>query len=201
MNEIVLQGLAAPRFFHAIARGAALVMCGALLLLFLSGLTLVVLHGHTQPELLLPGGWSPDAVHAALDTAGIPPGWHVGYRIGLEIFLAVACVSAALLLAHGPRVPPFRLYLALVLVLHATAGGDVLITLRRLWPALRFPAEELRLLAWLAFFPIAYLFPNGHLVPRWSRWLVLGWGVCCLLLMTLPAERGCHSGWLRSCSR
>jgi hypothetical protein len=30
-------------------------------------------------------------------------------------------------------------------------------------------------LVWLAFFPLLYLFPDGHFVPRWTRWLLPVW--------------------------
>jgi len=30
-------------------------------------------------------------------------------------------------------------------------------------------------LGWVAVFPLAYLFPDGRFVPRWSRWAAVGW--------------------------
>ncbi len=54
--------------------------------------------------------------------------------------------------------------------------------------ALRLLAIVMNLLCNAVFFLIASLFPNGHFVPRWTRWLVIGWmlwGIVFILLRDL----------------
>jgi hypothetical protein len=55
--------------------------------------------------------------------------------------------------------------------------------------ALRLLAIVMNLFCNAVFFLIASLFPNGHFVPRWTRWLVIGWilwGIVFILLRDLP---------------
>jgi signal transduction histidine kinase len=168
-------GVAAGARGVRLGRGAVLVAVAALLGLFAAGL---VVWGRHAADL--PGGWTgPDGstaagVRATLADWGVPVGWWVGYFMALEVFLVAVSVVAAYAVLRGP-LSWFRLYLALVLVLFATAGGGVPLVVAGVYPAFAGPASLLQGLAWIALFPLAYVFPDGRFVPRWTRWFALGW--------------------------
>ncbi len=168
-------GVAADARVLRVGRVTVLAAVGVLLTLFLTGLVLWATHsGSVVTTWSAPDGWTTAGMQAVLAGWSVPVGWYVGYFIGLEVLLTTVTVVSASFVLRG-TLSWFRLYLVFVLVLFATAGGGVPAVLAALYPA----AADLLLLvqgvAWIALFPLAYVFPDGRFVPGWSRWLVLGW--------------------------
>lgn len=156
-------------------RGLAYALIAVLLALFAAGIVQWARHGAAMP-----GGWtapegrSPAATRAALVEWGLPVGWWVGLFLLLEVFLVAVSAAAAYVVLRGTT-SWFRLYLAVVLVLFATAGGGVPIAVAGLYPSVAEPLQVLQGVGWFALFPLAYVFPDGRFVPGWSRWLVVVW--------------------------
>ncbi|HEX8630217.1 MAG TPA: sensor histidine kinase [Catenuloplanes sp.] len=171
---MTITSVAGERALRA-GRGLAFTVIAALLALFAAGLVQWARHWARMP-----GGWTgPESrsaaeVRAALAEWGLPAGWWVALFLVLEVFLvAVSAVAAYVVLRSA--VSGFRLYLAVALVLFATAGGGVPPAVADLYPALAGAAETLQGLAWFALFPLAYVFPDGRFVPGWTRWLPIAW--------------------------
>jgi signal transduction histidine kinase len=163
-----------------IGRGVVLAAAGLLLAGFLAGL---VLWAGRAGDL-------PDVPRAVLAAEGVPVGWYLGFYMALELLLVTASVVAAWYVLRG-ALSWFRLYLAFVLILFATAGGAVPGVVGQLFPAGADPAGSVQGLAWIALFPLAYFFPDGRPVPGWSRWLTLGWiGWLGYVLMTDSSGNG-----------
>ena len=156
-------------------RGLVLAALAVLLGLFAVGLVEWARHGTA-----LLGGWTAPPgrtaaeVRAGLADWGLPVVWWIGLFLLLEVLLVAVSAAAAYVVLRG-TLSWFRIYLAFVLVLFATAGGGVPLAVAEIHPAVAGPATLLQGVAWIALFPLAYVFPDGRFVPRWSRWLVLAW--------------------------
>ncbi|WP_109509430.1 sensor histidine kinase [Nocardioides speluncae] len=90
--------------------------------------------------------------------------------------VVVATVVAARLLLRGSP-STFRAYVAVVLVLFATAGGHVAVVVGTLHDGFGETGAVVQGLGWVAVLQLAYVFPDGRFVPRWSGWLTVAWAV------------------------
>jgi signal transduction histidine kinase len=165
-------------------RGAVLAVDCVLVALFLAGLVVGISHG--RPDIFV-DDWQADRLQSALHGLGLPGAGLIAYVVALQLVVVVTSVVAALYLLRGPTVSGFRLYLGFVLVLNATAGSGLLSSLARLYPQLDW-LQALEGLGWFPLFPLAYLFPDGRFVPRWSRWLLAVWGALFVVAVVAPAD-------------
>ena len=174
---------------HALRVGRAVVLAatGALLALFAAGLALWATRaGDPLPLWVAPDGWTATELRGVLAGWGVPIGWYAGYFILLELLLVAASVVAAWFILRG-ALSWFRLYLVFVLVLFATAGGGVPLVIGDLYPSAAGPLELAQGVAWIALFPLAYVFPDGRFVPQWSRWLAVGWALWLAVVVALDS--------------
>jgi len=168
-------------------RDAAVAGLALLPVAFLVGLVACVVQVGERPELVAGTGWPAGRVDEVLAGWGFPVGWYVGWWAFIELAVVAASVVASAVILRGPR-SAFRIYLAGVLLLHATAGGAVLPVLGVLHPWVEPAGATLQGLAWFALFPLAYVFPDGRFVPRWTRWLLVGWLALFAVLLLGPPE-------------
>ena len=63
-------------------------------------------------------------------------------------------------------------------------------------PAAWLPIQVINFLGSVSFGIFFYLFPNGRFVPRWTRWLVVGWVVYSGVTTFFPNPPG--TSWLIS---
>lgn len=82
-------------------------------------------------------------------------------------------------------------WMALLVSLAEVAFGVLFVTdaVQATSSAWQVPAICLNVLGNGVIFLLGYLFPSGAPIPRWSRWLILGWfgwGACFTLLHALP---------------
>jgi signal transduction histidine kinase len=172
-------------------RAGRRVVVGAITLLlicFLAGLAAWAAHADTLlARWSAPDGWSTEQVRATLADWGLPAAWFVGYFVFLELMLAVVSIAAAWFVLRG-LASWFRLYVAFELVFFAVAGGGVPIVVGHVNPALADAGATLQGLAWISLFPIAYVFPDGRFVPRWTRWFAAGWVAYLAAAVTLPEQ-------------
>ena len=136
--------------------------------------------------MVLPG-WSSATVTPILQSWGLPAGAVVAYLLLLDCLACGLGLFAASLLLHRPW-SGFRLYVALVLVLHTAAGGSAPLLLAAAFPTLAAPAGVLLGLAWFGLFSLVLVFPDGRFVPRWTRWTVPAWVAVYLWFLTLDAR-------------
>lgn len=176
---------------HAVGRGEAVAdaLVRALILMFATISVIALgLYGslaHQIPALERIGSASPASL-SALATTESASSWLVAYRILLELLMLVVCVVAAALLLRKPT--PFTRFLAVVLVFFGSCSGIVPVIYSTVWPTLTFASELMVALAWASFFSIAYLFPTGRFVPRWSAWCVPAWILFALVATALPVS-------------
>ncbi len=107
--------------------------------------------------------------------------------IALDMLLALAFVGVGVVIVLRRSVDWFVLAVSSALMLY---GVTTTAAVNRLWYD---STPWVALVNWLqlastASVPVlAYLFPDGRFVPRWTRWLALLWGVWAIAAATLPA--------------
>ena len=159
---------------------------GTVLAVFVTGLVVGLVRGAAATAVVLPG-WSSATVTPILQGWGLPAGAVVAYLLLLDCLACGVGLFAASLLLHRPW-SGFRLYVALVLVLHTAAGGSAPLLLAAALPTLAAPAGVLLGLAWFGLFSLVLVFPDGRFVPRWTRWTVPAWVAVYLWFLTLDSR-------------
>jgi hypothetical protein len=121
-----------------------------------------------------------EGVRAALAEVGISPGGYALYTVGLDaIFVSVFAAVAGVIFLRRSH-DPMALLVATMLVTWGTLNDLFVATPRAIMGMNPVVDAVLQLLTfvgyitWMLFF---YLFPSGHFVPRWTRWLALVYGV------------------------
>lgn len=120
--------------------------------------------------------WTSDEGRTVLTEWGISPTrWAVFLVLVSGAVVVTTVVAARLLLRGSPTT--FRAYVAVVLVLFATAGGHVAVVVGTLHDGLGDAGAIVQGLGWVAMLQLGYVFPDGRFVPSWSRWFAVAWVV------------------------
>jgi hypothetical protein len=122
---------------------------------------------------------SSSGVRDALAELGLSAGGYALYNVGLDtVFVSVFAAVAALIFLRRSD-DPVALLVATMLVVWGPLNGLLVLTpsaTEGKYPALQLVVGSsltyLGYMTWMLFF---YLFPSGRFVPRWTRWLALGW--------------------------
>ncbi|WP_143591755.1 sensor histidine kinase [Thermoactinospora rubra] len=169
-----------------VGRAVAVALICLLLALYAIGLGVWIVNAAQLPEIEF-APWSTPQGRLVLEGWGIPAeSWAALVALPGLIVTAASVTAAALVVRR--ETSWFRLYLGFALVLFATAGSETPLVMAALYPELDAVARTVQGLAWIALFPIAYVFPDGRFVPGWSRWLAGGWA--CYLLLGLAQVAG-----------
>jgi hypothetical protein len=134
--------------------------------------------GLDQPELI-----HPKSAQAALAQAGVPG--QVTVVVGLMIPMA-ACAATGLLIFWRRSDDWAAMLFALTLVTGAGISIRAASALERAEPALWFPARFVWTLATFLSLIVLFVFPDGRLVPRWTRLLVAAAVPAVVLIGDLP---------------
>jgi hypothetical protein len=121
-----------------------------------------------------------EGVRAALAEVGISPGGYALYTVGIDaIFVSVFAAVAGVIFLRRSH-DPMALLVATMLVTWGTLNDLFVATPRAIMGMNPVVDAVLQLLTfvgyitWMLFF---YLFPSGHFVPSWIRWLALVYGI------------------------
>lgn len=120
--------------------------------------------------------WTSPEGRAVIAEWGLTPTRWAAFLVFVSGAVVVATVVAARLLLQGSP-STFRAYVAVVLVLFATAGGHVAVVVGTLHAGFGEAGNIVQGLGWVAMLQLAYVFPDGRFVPRWSRWFSVAWVV------------------------
>jgi hypothetical protein len=118
-------------------------------------------------------------VRDALAELGLSAGGYAFYNVALDaVFVSVFAVVAGVIFWRRSD-DPVALLVATMLVVWGPLNGLFVLTpnvTQGLSPVLDLTLNRVPTfvgyMAWMLFF---YLFPSGRFVPRWTRWLALGW--------------------------
>jgi signal transduction histidine kinase len=157
-------------------RPAALALVASWAALFLWGVLLGATSDRPEPVLsTLSGPWTVGGLRQA--AGDVPVAWLQGYFVLLQLLPATAGLVAALLLLRRAD-SWYRCYAAVVLALFGTMNGAIPgvfeSTLGGWFGGL---ISGLNGLAWVSLFPLMYVFPDGRIRQRWTRWALVGWAL------------------------
>lgn len=128
---------------------------------------------------------TPDEQQALIDR-GVSLYSYTGYLEAVAGVEVLACLLAAALIFWSRRDSWIALVASLFLVLASCYATFNLDALGRALPAVA-PLARAHYGATMAFVAlILVLFPNGRFVPRWTRWLVVGWAAWQALAVVYP---------------
>ncbi len=160
-----------------LARPLVFLLGAALSLLAIYSYTATVRMVIRDPALVLPGDsmWTAEQLQSALVGLGLPVNVFAIYSLGIILVFSLTFLACGwLILLRGSR-DWFGLYLALVLLGWANGVG-VFVSIPQASPWLASLYSYLSWLTWPGLFLLLYLFPSGHVTPRWARWFAWGWG-------------------------
>jgi signal transduction histidine kinase len=116
---------------------------------------------------------NPETLRAGLAQLGLSSAYYGGYFVVLMcIFVPAYCAVGALIFWRRSD-ERMALLVSLWLVLFGTLFPPVSWVLEGRHPAVDVLLSVLSQLAFMSFFILPYLFPNGRFVPRWTRWAAL----------------------------
>ena len=122
-----------------------------------------------------------DNVSAALANLGLSAGAYALYNVALDTVFVSVFAAVAIVIFWRRSEDPVALLVATMLVVWGPLNALYLptpSTIEKPYPVLGITLglilTYIGYIAWMLFF---YLFPSGHFVPRWTRWLALIYGV------------------------
>ena len=150
------------------AYAAAIASVGAIVVLLtiaLGGLTVFVATASSEPALMDADGVG---VADGLASIGVSPAAYLSYRVILEVVVLGTSVTAAILMIA--RRPPtgFACVVAVVIVAAPALTGVGAVALSFTLTGGARLQTQLGFTAVAAYFCLAYVFPNGRFVPRWT---------------------------------
>ncbi len=143
---------------------------------FLWGLLLFPRYGLANLDAIRPNdNWSDETLLTVIAAAGLSVA-RLGYaQLAVDVLAALSMVAVGLVIFWRKADSWFGLYTGVLFVWFGTQANFVTDPVGQVLPFLAPIDNVLGNLVWLAFFPLLYLFPNGHFVPRWTRWLLPVW--------------------------
>jgi signal transduction histidine kinase len=111
-----------------------------------------------------------------LENLGLSPEFFAAYGIALELVFALGFVLVAALIFWKKSSDRQAMFASLTLLLFGTAtqpyAMHALVEAQPAWGPL---VDGLHFLGSASFSLFLFIFPDGHFVPRWTRWVALVW--------------------------
>src|SRR5512134_1722546 len=132
------------------------------------------------------GGVAPVEL-SLLENLGPSPEFFAAYGIALELLFALVFVLVAGLIFWKKSSDRRALFMSAALLLFGTAtqayAMEALVSAHPTWGPL---VNILHFLGSMSFSLLLFILPDGHFVPRWTRWVALIWIVWLLPRYWLP---------------
>jgi hypothetical protein len=122
--------------------------------------------------------WTPETIQAALAQLGLPPTGYAWFNFARDVWAFLVFTTVGLIIFWRKSDDWFGLYVTFAFIVLGQGGSWLPLTLEGVFPGLsvlRYLKDLEGALGWQLFFILLYVFPNGHFVPRWTRWLLLIW--------------------------
>ncbi len=112
----------------------------------------------------------------ALGELGLSPSFFAGYAIMLILLHGLVYAGIAALIFWRRSDDRMALFVSITLLTFGTLTfTGVASALAEAQPAFWLPISILNFVNSSAFAAFLFLFPDGHFVPRWTRWITLAW--------------------------
>ncbi len=131
-----------------------------------------------NPMAILPGmtQWTPGQLEDALAALNLPQSFFAIYTLVLNLVFSLTFLACGWLILLRKGQDWFGLYLGLLLLVWGR-GGEVTVSIQPISPWLMTLDPYIAWLMWPGLFFLLYLFPSGHVTPRWARWFAWGLGL------------------------
>ncbi len=159
-----------------IVRLVALVIMLYFIYLFLVGVLAYPAYSALNPDVFTIYSWSAGELTSVLGRLGITVdgfSWWLQVNQFLAIVTALVFCVVAGLIFFRKRDDWFSVYVAVFLVMFGTLTANQINATSWWYPPLAWLIFQLSGLPWPMLFLFFYLFPDGHFVPRWTRWAAL----------------------------
>ncbi len=126
-----------------------------------------------NPDLFTVYSWSAEEMAGVLGRLGL------SFNLWLQLYQLIAILSAVIFCSVGglifirKRDDWFSLYVAVWMVMFGTIVTTQMNAAAWWYPSLANVIFQIGGLPWPMLFLLFYLFPDGHFVPRWTRWVGL----------------------------
>jgi hypothetical protein len=134
-------------------------------------------------EPVCPDGQLTETGVQSLNTLGISLQAFAIFQIILIFGLAAIYATVSLLIFRAKRNDTLALYTALVLLLYGSFVSNFVQVFKAVQPWFADLIDLLPGLTLIAFAILCYIFPDGHFVPRWTRWAAWGWIAAPIILV------------------
>jgi len=113
---------------------------------------------------------------AALADSGLTLRFLATYIVGINILVVITFSTIALMIFWRKSDDRMGLFGSLaLLVFGAATFTDSLDTLAQYYLALQLPIKLLEFFGQVGLVSFLFVFPDARFVPRWTRWVLLGW--------------------------
>ena len=162
---------AQPGWIFRLARLLTFLMGAALSLMAIYTFVATALMVIHDPALVLPEStvWTIPQLVRALEGLGLSGNFYAVYSLVISLFWTLTFLACGWLILLRKNQDWFGLYLALLL-LGWTNGTGVLVSTPDIVPWVEMLSSYISWLIWPGLFLLFYIFPNGHVTPRWARW-------------------------------
>jgi len=128
-------------------------------------------------QTVLPStNWTPEGFRQSLALAGESASTYAIFHIVLVVLFTLGYLGVALLLLLQKGEDRVALVMAFCLVIFGTGFPPPIQSLKAIFPAWAGLAVDFwSNLGYTLFFLLFYIFPDGHFVPSWTRWLSIFW--------------------------
>jgi hypothetical protein len=137
---------------------------------------------------------SPDRARA-LEELGLSVGHYAAYNVALAIFLVLSYWTVGATLFWKRSNNRLVLYASIALVTFGTIQADTLRLLAEANPVWDLPVALVYFVGNVSFFVLFCAFPDGHFVPRWTRWAAAVWIAYHLLYHFFPDSPFSPQSW------
>jgi len=129
---------------------------------------------------------SPAQEHALLNL-GLSVRSYAVYMLVLQMIVVAGFLGLGLLIFWRRSDDGMAIFVSLVSTLYGATSVPISQALAQQLPAWRTPIDLMNSIGWGTGLVLFYLFPNGHWVPRWTRWLAALVTIWVLAWPFLPA--------------
>ncbi len=180
-----------------LARAMWVALVALTLLIFITSIPVydAQLQTFCRVTFCLPGQLTPDTARI-LHELGLSPGLYALLDVVLSVTATVVWFTVAAIIFWRRSNDWLALLVSIMLVTLGFSLSDAAINFGASPSAWRLPIQYLDVLSPVVLFLVFSLFPNGRVVPRWIRWVSLGWFAFTGLTLFLPSDPSAYPPWL-----
>ena len=149
--------------------------------LFIVGTLTWFTYAPDHPEAFTAYSWTVEETERLFNRIDLSFQTWINIQLALGLVTAACYCIVGMFIFARKKNDWFGLYVSIVLVLYGTITSSQVSILKDQYPWTGFFLQPLSVITWAFWFIIFYLFPDGHFVPRWTRWfavfLLLGFAI------------------------